>query len=371
MTRIDDVEVTVYRFPPPYQDDKGTRRAAIEAVVVGVTARGRQGIGWTYAPQAAATLVREEFAPLLCGRSAIDINTARFAMYRHAGPLSKPGEPLAQAISAVDIALWDLKAQLLGVALADLFRLHRTHIPVYGSGGFTDDPLKQLDHEVAEWSAMGCRAMKIKIGADPSMDVRRLRRFAAAAGPGVQLMVDAAGAYPLQHARLMGHVLDQFGVSWFEDPVAGHDPGAVADLRAGVDCDVAAGGNGWPIVELIKSVDCLQLDATTCGGYSGFLLYAALAEHYGIPVSARGAPALHAPIASAVPNLRHLEWPTDHARIERMLVDHAPTVNNGVVAVPVNRPGHGMRLLDPPISGSELVAATNRYHGSWDLARRQ
>jgi L-alanine-DL-glutamate epimerase-like enolase superfamily enzyme len=256
-----------------------------------------------------------------------------------------------QAISAVDIALWDLKARLLDLPLAALFGRARDAVPVYGSGGFTTLTDAELTDQVHEWTAAGCRAMKIKIGqswgTDIARDIARIHAFAELAGPGVELMVDANGGYPTGQARRVGAALDRLGVVWFEEPVSSDDLAGLAAVRAAVHCDVAAGeycADLYDAGRLCPVVDCLQLDVTRCGGYTGWLRGAVVAQAHNLQISAHCAPSLHAPVTAAVPNLRHIEWFIDHARLEPLLVDGAPTVRHGALHLNDTAPGHGMTL---------------------------
>ena len=105
---------------------------------------------------------------------------------------------------------------------------------------------------------------------------------------------------------------------------------------------------------LLPAVDCLQLDVTRCGGYTGWLQGAALAQSWNLPVSAHCAPSLHAPVTAAIPNLRHVEWFVDHARLEPLLVDGLPTVRDGALQLDTEQPGHGMRI--------------SRQAGGWRIA---
>jgi L-alanine-DL-glutamate epimerase-like enolase superfamily enzyme len=253
-------------------------------------------------------------------------------------------------MSAVDVALWDLKARLLDRPLADLFGRVRDRVPVYGSGGFTTFDDAQLAEQVAGWQAAGCRAMKIKIGesagADPQRDLARTARLRELAGDDVDLMVDANGGYSPGQARRVGAALDDLGVVWFEEPVTSDDVAGLALLRRYLRCDVAAGeyvADVFAASRILPGVDCLQLDATRCGGYTGWLRCAALAAAAGVQVSAHCAPSLHAPVAASLPALRHVEWFADHARLEPLLVEGAPAVVDGALRVP-DGPGHGMTL---------------------------
>jgi L-alanine-DL-glutamate epimerase-like enolase superfamily enzyme len=347
---ITAVRTSVFRFPTPSPEADGTFAwDATTAVTVEVEAGDRTGLGWTYSSPAAAAVVDDELAKVLHGHDASDIPGAWRALHRAGRNLGTRGL-FAQALSAVDIALWDLKARLLGQPLADLFGRLRDRVPVYGSGGFTTFDDAQLTEQVRGWQAAGCTAMKIKIGESwgsrVDRDLERVGRLRELAGNDTALMVDANGGYSPGQARRVGAVLDEMGVVWFEEPVSSDDVPALELLRGVLRCDVAAGeyvSDDRDAARLLPAVDCLQLDATRCGGYTGWQRCAALAAAAGLQVSGHCAPALHAPVAAAAPRLRHVEWFADHARLEPLLVDGVPPVVDGAM-VPNRTPGHGMTL---------------------------
>ena len=137
--------------------------------------------------------------------------------------------------------------------------------------------------------------------------------------------------------------------AWFEEPVSSDDLAGLREVRDAVDADVAAGEYGHDITYFGRmcaagAVDCLQIDATRCGGITEWLRAAAVAAAHGLQVSGHCAPHLHAPVAAATPNLRHLEWFHDHVRIESMLFDGTLRPGGGTVRPDRNRPGHGMEL---------------------------
>lgn len=344
------VRTAVYRFPTPVPEADGTLEwDATTAVAVEVDAAGRTGLGWTYSSGAAAAVIDGELAGVVTGRDAFDVAGLAEAMHRAGRNLGTRGL-FAQAQSAVDIALWDLKARLLDVPLADLFGRVRDRVPVYGSGGFTTYSDAQLTEQVEGWRKAGCPAMKIKIGESwgqrPQRDLERVGRLRELAGSDVDLMVDANGGYSPGQARRIGGLLDELGVVWFEEPVSSDDLDELGQLRLRLGCDVAAGEYVADVREaarLIPVVDCLQLDVTRCGGYTGWFRCASLAAAAGLQVSGHCAPSLHAPVAAALPELRHVEWFADHARLEPLLVDGAPPVEDGALLVP-DAPGHGMTL---------------------------
>jgi L-alanine-DL-glutamate epimerase-like enolase superfamily enzyme len=354
---IERVELSCYRFPTEQPEEDGTFRwQATTVVAVTLTAGGQSGLGWTYSSTAAATLIEDQLAEVVRSRNAFDVAAGWAAMHRAVRNIGSRGLAM-QAISAVDIAWWDLKARLLNVRLTGLLGRCRDAVPVYGSGGFTNLTDDQLAAQVAGWSAAGCRAMKIKIGehwgTDPDRDLRRVRRLRELAGDEVQLMVDANGGYSIGQARRIGHLLDEYGVIWFEEPVSSDDLAGLTELRGQLRCDIAAGeyiADSYEAARLLPVLDCLQLDVTRCGGYTGWLRAAALALAQNREVSGHCAPALHAPVAAAVPHLRHVEWFADHARLEPLLVDGCPPVRDGAMQLTEDRPasgdrpGHGMTL---------------------------
>ena len=160
-------------------------------------------------------------------------------------------------------------------------------------------------------------------------------------------MVDANGGYTPGQARRVGAALDELGVVWFEEPVSSDDLEGLAAVRASVRCDVAAGeyvSDLYDARRIAAVVDCLQLDATRCGGYTGWLAAAAVAASRNLEVSAHCAPALHAPVAASITNLRHLEYFIDHTRLEPKLFDGLPPAADGVLIPATTGRGHGMSI---------------------------
>ena len=143
-------------------------------------------------------------------------------------------------------------------------------------------------------------------------------------------------------------MLDDLGVAWFEEPVSSDDTAGLAGVRAGAAPATSPRGSTPPtpydVTALLPVVDCLQLDATRCGGYTGWLRGATLAEAAHLQVSAHCAPSLHAVVAAAVPNLRHVEWFVDHARLEPQLLDGIPEVSDGALHPRHDGTGHGMTV---------------------------
>jgi L-alanine-DL-glutamate epimerase-like enolase superfamily enzyme len=261
----------------------------------------------------------------------------------------------ATAISAVDVALWDLHARVLGVPLHRLLGGDARPIDVYGSGGFTTYDETQTTTQVTDWvERCGVRAVKIKVGESwgsrTDRDLERAGQVRRLVGEGCELFVDANGGYTVGQAVRMGRRYDELGVSWFEEPVSSDDLAGLRRIRGEVVADVAAGEYGYDLPYFARmvdaqAVDCLQIDATRCGGITTFLQVAAGAQARGLDVSAHCAPHLHAAFAGVAPNLRHIEYFHDHTRIEeRLLLDGATEAAGGQLRPDAQRPGHGMSL---------------------------
>ncbi|MET9069177.1 enolase C-terminal domain-like protein [Streptosporangium sandarakinum] len=364
MTAIKEIRAAAYRVPTDRPEADGTLAwDATTLVVVEAGAENAVGTGWTYAPAAAAAFVTEVLAGTAAGADAMDIPATWTAMTRRARNAGRPGIA-GYAISAVDVALWDLKARLLGTPLTRLFGAARPDVPVYGSGGFTtydDDTTRaQLRHWAHE---LGIPRVKIKIGESrgtaPGRDLHRVAVAREAVGPGTELYVDANGGYTAKQAVRLASLLDGQGVSWFEEPVSSDDLAGLRLVRERIGADVAAGEYGSDLTYFTRmcqagAVDCLQIDATRCGGYTGWFGAAAIAAGHHLEVSAHCAPNLHLPAAAATPGLRHVEWFHDHARIEAELFDGAADPAGGTARPRADTPGHGLTLR-PDAAGHRVA----------------
>ncbi|MFF5139493.1 enolase C-terminal domain-like protein [Streptomyces sp. NPDC013157] len=352
---VERVDSAVYTVPADAPEADGTV-AWDSTTLVLVTVRCGEvtGLGYTYAPAAAARVVDDLLAGVVTGLPALDVPRANEAMQRAVRNAGLPGIA-AEAISAVDIALWDAKARLLGLPLVDLLGAARDDVPVYGSGGFTTYDAERQDRELRGWVAEeGIPRVKIKIGESwgsrEARDLARVSRARKSIGDAAELYVDANGGYGAKQAVRMAAGLDAEGVTWFEEPVSSDRLDALAAVRGRVMADVTAGEYGYTLpyfrhMLAAGAVDCLQADVTRCGGITVWLRVAALALGHGLEISGHCAPAAHAHAAASVPNLRHLEWFHDHVRIERLLFDGAPSPRGGAL-VPGRdgSPGLGLSL---------------------------
>jgi len=353
---IREISTAVYVIPTDAPEADGTLSWDQTTMVVAWARAGAaRGMGWSYAAAAAQGVITDVLAGAVTGRSAMDVPGSAEAMARAVRNIGRPGVA-STAISAVDIALWDLKARLLGVSLPQLLGQARDSVPVYGSGGFTSYDEQQTRSQLAGWVEKDrIPRVKIKIGeswgARVDRDLERVALAREIIGPDTELYVDANGGYTTGQAVRVGHQLADYGVTWFEEPVSSDDAAGLALVRQQIRPDVAAGEYSWTLADSRRlidagAVDCLQLDVTRCGGVTEFLRGSALAAAHNLQVSGHCAPNLHARVALAVPNLRHVEYFHDHQRIEELLFDGALDPAGGVLTPEPGEAGLGLTLRE-------------------------
>lgn len=350
---IERIAVSAYRIPTDAPESDGTLAwDATTMVLVQISAGGRNGIGYSYADAPTAMLAHDKLGPLLQGRDAMATNARWHDMVHAIRNLGRPGIS-SMAIAAIDTALWDLKAKLLGLPLAALLGLARPSIPVYGSGGFTSYTTERLREQLGGWADSGMTMVKMKIGRDPEQDMHRVETARDAIGTKAALFVDANGAYTRKEALWFARHFGELGVAWFEEPVSSDDLDGLHLLRdrAPPGMAISAGEYGYDLPYFrrmldAQAVDVLQADATRCAGITGFLGAAALCEAFNVPLSSHCAPTLHLPLCCAARPAIHLEYFHDHVRIEHMLFDGARTPDNGRLAPDMRRPGLGIEFKE-------------------------
>lgn len=352
---IEHIEARAFRIPTDRPEADGTLAwEQTTVVVVLVEAAGCAGTGWTYGSDAAASVVSgDDVQQTVVGADALDVAAVHEQIVRALRNIGRPGIA-GCALSAVDVALWDLKARLLGLPVASLMGHCRSGAPVYGSGGFTTYDDETTSAQVEGWLSEGIERVKIKVGESwgtaEARDRHRVALVRSVVGDGAEVFVDANGGYSVKQAVRVGRAMaEESGITWFEEPVSSDDLAGLAAVRAQVPADVAAGEYGYTesyFSDMARAgaVDCLQIDATRCGGYTSWLRAAAIAAACGLEVSGHCAPHLHVPVACSVPNLRHVEFFHDHRRTDNMLFDGLPSLVGGSLVPDTGSPGHGMTL---------------------------
>ncbi|WP_129126558.1 enolase C-terminal domain-like protein [Geomonas oryzae] len=357
---VERVEVKAYRIPTEEPESDGTCLWD-ETVMVAVHlyCKGVRGFGYSYAHESAATLIRDRLGELVRGRDPFDIPGCRLALNGALRNLGDAGIGM-MAVSAVDAALWDLKARLLELPLVSLLGGARESVPVYGSGGFTSYTVEKLERQLSGWAERGITRVKMKVGRDPVADPERVAAARRAIGQETGLMVDANGGYARKEALRLARLFAAQGVDWFEEPVSHRDREGLRLVRdlAPEGMEVSSGEYGFNaryFLDLLRDgcVDVMQADATRCG-VTGFLEAAALCEAWHIPLSSHCAPALHLHLCCTATSVRHLEYFHDHVRIERRLLEGVVEPHEGSLFPDLTRHGHGLSLREDEAKRFEI-----------------
>jgi L-alanine-DL-glutamate epimerase-like enolase superfamily enzyme len=352
MTAVERIDVAAYEIPTDAPESDGTLAwDSTTAVVVEAHAGGRTGLGYTYGAPAIAGIVGATLAPVVAGADALAPQAAWSAMATAVRNSLSSGL-CAFAISAVDVALHDLKARLLEVSVADLLGRWYDGVAIYGSGGFTSYSLERLQEQTAGWVEQGIPRVKVKVGREAGADRQRLRAVRDAIGPDARLMVDANGAFTPPAAIAQAHdTYADHAVTWLEEPVSSDDRRGLRRVRdhAPPGMEIAAGEYGTDVFHFARlldagAVDVLQADVTRCGGVTGVLRADALAKAHCLPLSAHCAPAISAHVFAACETAVHLEYFHDHVRVESLLFDGMPLPVDGRLVPDRARPGLGLEL---------------------------
>ncbi len=348
---IERVEISAFTVPTDLPESDGTLEwKQTTMVLVEAHAAGAIGLGYTFGDQCVAALIHGTLKEEVLGQDAMDLPACWNAMVRRIRNQGRPGI-CSMAIAAVDIALWDLKARLLGLPLVKLLGQVRPAVAIYGSGGFTSYSNAQLEEQLGAWVAGGILRVKMKIGRDPAADRERVQAARTVIGSAAELFVDANGAYSRKQALAQAERFAAFGVTWFEEPVSSDDLEGLRLLRdrAPAGMDIAAGEYGYDLYYFRRmleagAVDVLQADATRCAGITGFMQVAALCQARGLPLSAHTAPMVHLHPCCAATPVRHLEYFHDHVRLEHMFFDGVVPPAHGQLRPDLSRPGLGLEF---------------------------
>jgi len=348
---IEKVTLSAYRVPATLPESDGTLKwDSTTLILVEIDAGGKTGIGYTYGDACIACFIRDNLERLITKQDAMDISFLWEKMITAIRNEGTCGMAM-MAVSAVDNALWDLKAKILNLSLAKLLGNAREVVPVYGSGAFTSYSINQLRIQMDDWMKEGFASVKMKIGRHPNEDLLRVKAARERLGERVELFVDANGAYDVKTALKLAAQFVDCGVTWFEEPVPSSDLEGLVFIRNHCPAmmNIVAGEYGYTLSyfhEMLRhqAVNVLQADATRCGGVTGFMKAGVLAEAMQIPFSFHCAPAAHVHAAAALNAFYIGEYFYDHARIEHMLFEGAPDPVSGKLAIALNRLGAGLEF---------------------------
>ncbi|MET4634331.1 mandelate racemase/muconate lactonizing enzyme family protein [Kaistia defluvii] len=349
---ITGIRSRVFRVPleEPMQDARHGLQTYFELVTAEIeTADGQSGLGYTYTigtgGHATKAMIDHDLAPMLIGHDADDIDTLYDEMQSRLHYVGRGGIA-SFAISAIDIALWDLRGLRQNLPLWKMAGGAGKSPLTYRGGVDLNYPIEKLVQSVGGYLDQGYRAIKIKIGKpDLAEDVARLRAVRDRIGPSNKLMVDGNFGYDLDRAMAAGKAFEPFDLTWFEEPMEPDDFAGYGELAKATRVPLAMGENLHTLQEFKhafehSSLSFIQPDASNCGGVTGFLRVAKLAEPLGIPVCSHGMQELHVSLVPAVPNAGWLEV---HAfQIDRYTLRPLVVVDGRAVAP--DEPGSGVRF---------------------------
>ncbi len=350
--KVETVKVSVLRVVPPrpYEAGGKTVDAYWHVLAEITTTDGVQGFGYTVAPgtsmiQTMASASRE-LAQALIGMHVLEPEAAWERMARK-GAWIGPGGLLHQAISPLDIALWDAAGKSVGQPLYRLLGGCRDRLPVYGSDGFWYSlPLEQLAANARGYAKEGYTAVKLRLGheKDPAREVERVKAVRDAAGPAMRILVDATETWDLATALETGHALQEAGVHWLEDPISTDNVQGLARLCGQLRMRIATGEHLYRVTEFARLFDAgataiALIDLGRIGGITQWRRVAALAQAHGIPVCGHVLPEVHVHLASAMPNGYLVENVPRSAGILKAM----PVLEDGALVAP-KAPGLGLEL---------------------------
>jgi L-alanine-DL-glutamate epimerase-like enolase superfamily enzyme len=349
---ISGIQTRVFRVPleEPMQDARHGLQTHFELVTAEITASdGQVGTGYTYTigtgGHATKAMIDRDLAPMLIGHDADAIDELYDDMQSRLHYVGRGGIA-SFAISAIDIALWDLRGLAQGLPLWKLAGGHGKTPLTYRGGVDLNYPLEKLVESVGGYLDQGFEAVKIKVGKpDLAEDVARLRAVRERIGPSRNLMVDGNFGYDLERATAAAKAFEPFDLTWFEEPMEPDDFAGYGALAGATSVPLAMGENLHTLQEFKHAFEhsklaFIQPDASNCGGVTGFLRVAKLAEPLGMPVCSHGMQELHVSLVPAVPNAGWLEV---HAfQIDRYTL-RPLVVENGRAVAP-DEPGTGVRF---------------------------
>ncbi|QFY08521.1 enolase [Nonomuraea phyllanthi] len=314
------------------------------------TEDGHQGTGFSYSKRAggpAQYAHAKEVADNLIGQDSSDIGRLYDVLLWAGASVGRSGVA-TQALAAIDIALWDMKAKRAGLPLAKLLGAYRDSVRTYNtSGGFLHAPIEEVKARASRSLEEGIGGIKIKVGQpDTREDLRRLAAVREHLGDGVPLMVDANQQWDRVTALRFGRAVEDLGLVWIEEPLDAYDAEGHAQLAATLDTPIATGEMLSSVAEHVRLIearaaDIIQPDAPRVGGITPFLRLATLADHAGLQLAPHFAMEIHLHLAAAYPRepwVEHFEWlnPLFNERLE---------TRDGRMIVP-DRPGLGFTLSE-------------------------
>ncbi len=311
------------------------------------TDQGLVGLGLTFFGAALTPALREAvdgLARLVIGDDPTQVEAIAAKLRRAAGT-SGPGGIFTLALSAVDMACWDLKGKAVGQSLCALLGGLRDRVPTYSSGALMrPHPIDYLAKGAAHLRSLGFRQMKMQCGSEPTVaaSLERVRVVREAIGPDVELMCDINQLWSVNQAIEVGRRLEPYRLFWLEDPTAHDDYAGLARIADALPTPIAAGEYHYGIVPFrhlleARAIDVVMIDLVRVGGITQWMKVAGMAEAFNLPVVSHLVPEIHVHLIAAIPNGLTVEYMPWTLR----LFEETPALADGQLVVPA-KPGLGL-----------------------------
>lgn len=316
------------------------------------TDEGIEGFGVGTGNHAIRAVIEHNFKDLLIGQDPFNIEKLWNDMFWRVRGYGRKGVAF-QALSAVDIGLWDLKAKAFGVPLYRLLNPAFESVPIYGSGGWTNYDEAELLAEQTGYVDRGMPRVKMKVGKDfgqsEKEDVARLAAVRKAVGDDVEIYVDANNGYYAKQAIRMSRIFEDYDVKWFEEPVLADDIEGLAAISRATTIPVASGEHeytkyGFKDMLARGAVDIAQPDVGRVGGVTEWMKASYLAHSFNLPVAPHGVQLVHLHCAMATPNLKVVEYLGAAENGDLFFYTDFPKPVNGMWAPYPDKPGLGLEL---------------------------
>lgn len=318
------------------------------------TDQGLEGFGLTYhevGGEATKSLILNNMAPKLIGRDPLETEVIWQEFFHYLRGVGRKGLMFC-ALSAIDIALWDLKGKIVGLPLYKLLGGNVTKVPVYASGGWTSYSDEELVREMKAMVDQGYTMIKFKVGVEggrkPRRDVERVRKVREAVGPDIGLLLDANNCWDAATAVQFANRVREYDIMLLEEPVFADDIKGLARFKRGTDIPLATGEHeytkfGARDLVLNEAADIIQVDGARAGGYTELLKIAAITQAWNLKFAPHAIENIHIHLVSAVPNALFLERLLLFEEITAQVYKDAPLPVNGHMEIP-DLPGLGLEL---------------------------
>jgi L-alanine-DL-glutamate epimerase-like enolase superfamily enzyme len=355
--KIKNIKTYILRVPValPITDAYFSHKARNHVFVEVSTDEGIIGLGEAgqyFGVSAIPPLVKEAFEPYLLGQDPLEVGKLWDTIYRRSMLYGRKGTTII-ALSAVELALWDIIGKSANQPLYKLLGgKHVERVKAYASGGFYK-PDVDLVKEMKTFAESGFGTVKMKVGFDPTNDVRRVKLVRKEVGSSVELAIDANMGYLPHVAKEVAQELEAHDIAWFEEPVSADDVDGMLEVRNNTRIRIAAGENEYTeygFTDLIdkRAVDIIQADVTRCGGVSQGKEIAKMAARKGLLFAPHVFGSIVGLVASthliaSAPNGYILEFDQTDDPLREAVIDEYLKLENGFVTVP-ERPGVGVEI---------------------------